>query len=207
MSGRSTRRRVAFAVALLFACVGLRTAWAQFNMSGPDGYDPFTYSKRPARWKAPPVPKPFAEDASNRYYTLTDFKPNSKNLKKVTMNCDQRGLPIIVDGKPARFALCYLSRGDLENFAEFWVAARFKTFDCTLMVPRNCTQKIWYYVYGDDKKLLQGDDLGPDRQTAHITLNVEGVRQLVIKTSGNLKTENLRIVWADPILTEARDDE
>lgn len=183
----------------------LKLAWAQYK--GQDRFDPFSYSKDPARWKAPPLPKPYGEDKQNRYYTLSDFKPNEKNLKKFYKNTDEKKSPITVDGKLVKYALCYLSRGDIENFVEYWLAARFKTFECTLSVPDDFKGKIWYYVYGDDKKLLQGDDLGAERKTAHLTLSVEGVRRLVLKTSGNAKTENLRIVWANPVLTEAKDEE
>jgi hypothetical protein len=204
MSGRQTRRWLLVAAFLLVA-TGLQCAWAQFT--GADKYNPYEYSKEPARWKAPPVPKPYAEDKVNRYYTLADFKPNDKNLKRFVMNLDEKKQPIVVDGKPARYALCYLERGDLENFVEYWLAGRFKTFECTLMVPEGFKGKMLYYVYGDDKKLLQGDDLGADRKTAHITLSVEGVRRLVLKTSSNASTENVCIVWANPVLTEAKDDE
>lgn len=204
MPGRRTKGWLAIA-AFLLSLGAMQAAWGQF--SGPDKYNPFEYSKEPTRWKAPPVPKPYGEDKANRYYTLADFKANEKNLKKFTKNTDDKKQPIIVDGKPAKYALCYLERGDLENFIEYWLAGRFKTFECTLMVPESFNGKIIYYVYGDDKKLLQGDDLGADRKTAHITLSVEGVRRLVLKTSGAANTENVRIVWANPILTEPKDDE
>lgn len=204
MSGRLTRRWLLLVAAML-VLTGLQAAWAQFT--GPDHYDPFSYSKEPARWKAPPVPKPYGEDKQNRYYTLVDFKPNEKNLKKFFYNMDEKRKPIVLDGKPVKYALCYLERGDLENFVEYWLAGRFKTFECTLSVPDSFNGKIYYFVYGDDKKLLQGDDLGADRKTAHITLSVEGVRRLVLKTSGSARTENVRIVWANPVLTEAKDDE
>lgn len=201
------RRRITrwLAMAAILLCIGgLQAAWGQYS---GDKYNPFEYSKEPARWKAPPVPKPYSEDKSNRYYTLADFRPNDKNLKKFTKNADDRKQPIVVDGKPARYALCYLERGDLENFVEYWLAGRFKTFECTLIVPESFNGKIIYYVYGDDKKLLQGDDLGADRKSARITLSVEGVRRLVLKTSGAANTENVRIVWANPVLTEPKDDE
>jgi hypothetical protein len=202
--------------ALLFGCIVGLTApgWGQYsqpdtpqNASHAHDYDPFQYSKEPARWKAPPVPNAYSEDKQNRYYTLTDFKPNEKNLKKFFKNTDEKKQPITLDGQTVKYALCYLSQGDLENFVEYWLAGRFKTFECTLKVPDDFNGKLYYYVYGDDKKLLQGDDLGKDRKEAHITLSVEGVRRLVLKTSGSKATNKLRIVWANPILTEAKDDE
>lgn len=201
--------RLRFLLALLVLGLGLTgTVLAQKDPAvTTDKYDPFQYSKDPARWKAPPVPKSFSEDKQSRYYTLSDFKPNDKNLRKLFRNTDEKKQPIVLDGQPVRFSLCYLSKGDIENFVEYWLAGRFQKFECTLMVPDNFKGKIYYYVYGDDKKLLAGDDLGPDRKTARITLSVEGVRRLSLRTSGNQKTEKLRVVWANPVLTEAKDDE
>lgn len=207
MSGRQIRRWMS-QVLILAAVAGVGAAWGQFNgPTGPDKYNPFEYSKEPTRWKAPPVPKPYSEDKQNRYYTLADFKPNDKNLKKFTKNLDAKKQPVTIDGAKAKYALCYLERGDLENFVEYWLAGRFKTFECTLMVPESFNGKLIYYVYGDDKKLIQGDDLGAERKTAHITLSVEGVRRLVLKTTGAASTENLPVVWANPTLTETKDDE
>lgn len=170
-------------------------------------YNPFDYSKDPAHFKAPPIPKFYSEDAKHRYYTLADFKPNDKSCRKIFKNSDEKAQPLTLDGDKVKSALCYLSIGDLENMAEYWIAARFKTFEATIVVPDSFNGKLTYYVYGDDKKLLSGDDLGKERKTVRLSLSVEGVRRLVIKTSGNLKTEGLRVVWANPILTEAKDDD
>ena len=171
-------------------------------------YNPFEYSKDPARFKAPPIPKPYSEDAKNRYYTLADFKTNEKSVRKIFTNTDEKKKPLTsLAGEAVKSSLCYLSIGDLENMQEYWVASRFKTFEATIVVPEGFNGKLWYYVYGDDKKLLAGDDLGKERKTARISLSVEGVRRLVLKTSGNLSTEGLRVVWVNPILTESKDDE
>ncbi|MBM3461178.1 MAG: hypothetical protein FJX76_03660 [Armatimonadetes bacterium] len=170
-------------------------------------YNPFEYSKDPARFKAPPVPKYYNEDEHTRFYTLVDFKPNDKNVGRLFLNTDEKKNPIALDGEAAKFSVTYLSKGDLENFVEYWLAGRFKTFECVLTVPDNFEGHFWYYVYGDDKKLLQGDDLGKDRKSARISLSVEGVRRLVLKTAGGKQTNKLRVTWVNPILTEPKDDE
>lgn len=191
-------------VAVLVLVAGLQMASAQYT---DKYYNPFDYSKDPARFKAPPVPKAYREDAQNRYYTLADFKPNEQNTYRLYKNTDEKKKALVFDGEPVKTSLCYLSKGDLENFVEYWLAGRFKTFECTLRVPDSFNGRMYYYIYGDDKKLLQGDDLGKDRKTAHITLSVEGVRRLVLKTSGDKTTEKVRIVWVNPVLTETKDDE
>jgi hypothetical protein len=190
---------LAFALAAVFGA-----AHAQYTS---DKYNPFDYSKDPARFKAPPVPKAYGEDATTRYYTLADFKPNEKNCGRLFLNTDEKKQPLSVEGEPVKSALCYVGKGELENFVEYWLAGRFKTFECTLVVPDNFEGKMYYYIYGDEKKLLQGDDLGKDRKSAHITLSVEGVKRLSIKTSGGKDINKVRVVWANPILTEPKDDE
>lgn len=202
LSTRITLVRSLLALALA-ALAGFGGAYAQYTGT----YNPYEYSKDAPRWKAPPVPKPYSEDGQFRYYTLADFKPNDRNTKKLFVNTDEKKQPLSLDGETLKFSLCYLEKGDLENFVEYWLAGRFKTFECTLTVPDDFKGKLYYYVYGDDKKLLQGDDLGADRKTAKITLSVEGVRRLILKTNGDQKTNNIRVVWANPILTEVKDDE
>ncbi len=112
-----------------------------------------------------------------------------------------------MEGQPAASSLCYKLKGDLETFVEYWLGGRFKNFDCVLMVPEGYEGRLFYSVYGDDKKLLQGDDLGKERKAARITLSVDGVRVLRLKISGDRQVEKLRVVWANPILTEPKDDE
>jgi NPCBM/NEW2 domain len=202
-----TWRTAAAAVAISASLLTLgRSAQAQGGIDR--AYNPFDYSKDPAHFKAPPIPKFYSEDAKHRYYTLADFKPNEKSCRKIFRNTDEKGKVLSsLDGETIKSSLCYVSIGDLENMAEYWIAGRFKTFEATIAVPESFQGKLVYYVYGDDKKLVSGDDLGKEGKTAKLSLSVEGVRRLVIKTSGNLKTEGLPVVWINPVLTETKDDD
>lgn len=189
-----------FALSTLSVCAQIGGPPNNNNNSVLDPLDYQTHGKNSAALPPKP-PKPFMEKDGIRYYALGQFKQDDTNTKKIWHDKDNLGKPLVLDGTSLPRGICYQQKDGVENLLMWHLDGRYAQFETTVGIPANTRGEVTFYVYGDDRRLYRTESLSAARPTEKISVPVDGVEYLSIRSHASHPASGSLMIIGDPVLT------
>jgi hypothetical protein len=183
--------------------VGGVSSWAQTNPTNPvENPLDFDAGMHKGPTSPPPKPpKPFMEKDGIRYYALGQFVQDETNTKKAWRDHDGQGHSLEVAGTPMERGICYQQKKGVENLLQWHLDGRYAQLETTVGIPKTTSGEITIYVYGDDKRLYRTETLTASNPSEKISVPIDGVEHLSIRSHASNTAAGSLIVIGDPIVT------